>query len=84
MLLALASAVFLGSESLGSRDRILLSQISEFPFRQLPRLAEKQKQKHTAGNQPAGYSWHRAPLGPMAIDLFNVKTFAFFLLCSSL
>jgi hypothetical protein len=27
MLLALASAVFLGSESLGIRDRILLSQI---------------------------------------------------------
>jgi hypothetical protein len=28
MLLALASAVFLGSESLGTRDHILLSQIS--------------------------------------------------------
>jgi hypothetical protein len=27
MLLALASAVFLGSESLGTSDRILLSQI---------------------------------------------------------
>jgi hypothetical protein len=27
MLLALASAVFLGSESLGTRDHILLSQI---------------------------------------------------------
>jgi hypothetical protein len=25
-----------------------------------------------------GHSRHRAPLGPMAIDLFNVKTFAFF------
>jgi hypothetical protein len=22
-----------------------------------------------------GHSWHRAPLGPMAIYLFNVKTF---------
>jgi hypothetical protein len=32
--------------------------------------------------QPAisrhGHSWHRAPMGPMAIDLFNVKTSAFF------
>jgi hypothetical protein len=30
MLLALASAVFLGSESLGTSDHILLSQISDF------------------------------------------------------
>jgi hypothetical protein len=39
MLLVLASAVFLGSESLGTRDHILLSQISDFPFRCLLRLA---------------------------------------------
>jgi hypothetical protein len=32
MLLVLASAVFLGSESLGSRDHILLSQFWDFPF----------------------------------------------------
>jgi hypothetical protein len=32
MLLVLASAVFLGSESLGTRDHILLSQIWDFPF----------------------------------------------------
>jgi hypothetical protein len=38
MLLALASAV-LGSESLGTRDHILLSQIWDFPFRRLLRLA---------------------------------------------
>jgi hypothetical protein len=38
MLLALASAVFLGSESLGSRDHILLSQLWDFPFRRLLRL----------------------------------------------
>jgi hypothetical protein len=32
-----------------------------------------------------GHSWHRAPLGPMAIYLFNVKTSVFFSLlrCSS-
>jgi hypothetical protein len=39
MLLALASAVFLGSESLVTRDHILLSQIWDFPFRRLLRLA---------------------------------------------
>jgi hypothetical protein len=33
MLLSLASAVFLGSESFGTRDHILLSQIWDFPFR---------------------------------------------------
>jgi hypothetical protein len=35
MLLALASAVFLGSESRGARDRILLSQIWDFAFHHL-------------------------------------------------
>jgi hypothetical protein len=39
MLLDLASAVFLGSESPGTRDHILLSQIWDFPFRRLLRLA---------------------------------------------
>jgi hypothetical protein len=40
MLLVLASAVFLGSESLGSRDHILLSQFWDFPCRRLLRLEE--------------------------------------------
>jgi hypothetical protein len=39
LLLVLASAVFLGSESLGTRDHILLSQIWDFPFRRLLLLA---------------------------------------------
>jgi hypothetical protein len=39
MLLTLASVVFLVSESLGTRDHILPSQISDFPFRRLLRLA---------------------------------------------
>jgi hypothetical protein len=39
MLLALASVVFLGSESLETRDHILLSQIWDFHFRDLLRLA---------------------------------------------
>jgi hypothetical protein len=39
VLLALASAVFLGSESLGTCGHILLSHIWDFPFRRLLRLA---------------------------------------------
>jgi hypothetical protein len=39
MLLALARAVFLRSESLGTLDHILLSQIWDFPFRRLLRFA---------------------------------------------
>jgi hypothetical protein len=39
MLLVLASLVFLGSKSLGTRDRILLSQIWDLPCRRLLRLA---------------------------------------------
>jgi hypothetical protein len=39
MLLALPSVVFLGSETLGTRDRNLLSQTWDFPFRRLLRLA---------------------------------------------
>jgi hypothetical protein len=39
LLLDLASAVILGSESLGTRDHILLSQIRDFPFCCLLRLA---------------------------------------------
>jgi hypothetical protein len=39
MLLALASAVLLGPETLWSRDHISLSPIWDFPFRRLLRLA---------------------------------------------
>jgi hypothetical protein len=39
LLLDLVSAVILGSESRGSRDQILQSQIRDFPFRRLLRLA---------------------------------------------
>jgi hypothetical protein len=45
MLLALSSAVFLGSQSLGTHDHILLSQISDFPFR---RSVLRQSQSHIA------------------------------------
>jgi hypothetical protein len=39
LLLALTSSVILGSDSRRTRDRILLSQIRDFPFRYLLRLA---------------------------------------------
>jgi hypothetical protein len=39
MLLALTRAVFFGSEFLGTRDHIILSQIWDFPFCRLLRLA---------------------------------------------
>jgi hypothetical protein len=39
LLLALASAVILGSQSGGTHDDILLSQIQNFPFRRFLRLA---------------------------------------------
>jgi hypothetical protein len=39
LLLALASAFILGSESRGTRDNILLSQIRDFPFSRLLQLA---------------------------------------------
>jgi hypothetical protein len=39
LLLILASTVILGSESRGTRDYVLLSQIRDFPFRRLLRLA---------------------------------------------
>jgi hypothetical protein len=39
LLLVLASAVIIGSESLGTRNHILLSQIRDFPFRRRLRVA---------------------------------------------
>jgi hypothetical protein len=47
LLLALASAVILGSESLGTRDRILLSQIWDFLF-----VASYDSQGHGGGIRP--------------------------------
>jgi hypothetical protein len=48
MLLAFASAVFLGSESVGARDHILESQIWASPFRRLLRLAGSRVELHLA------------------------------------
>jgi hypothetical protein len=45
---AIISAVILGSESRGTREHILLSQIRDFPFRHLPRRAGLQWRYSTA------------------------------------
>jgi hypothetical protein len=47
LLLALASAVILESESRGTRDHILLSQIWDFPFRRILRPAGLQSRYST-------------------------------------
>jgi hypothetical protein len=52
----LASAVFLRSESFGTRDHILLSQITDFPFRRLLRLAGSRWRYSTP--PPYGYNWY--------------------------
>jgi hypothetical protein len=54
--LVLASAVILGSESRGTHDHILLSQIRDFPFRRLLRLA--------------GLRWRYSTPPPHGISLF--------------
>jgi hypothetical protein len=60
MLLALASVVFLGFDSLGTRDNILLFQIFDFPFRRLLR--------------PAGSRWrHSTPPPHGGTALVKVK-----------
>jgi hypothetical protein len=57
ILLALASIVFLGSESLGTLDHILLSQIWDFSFRRLVRLAGSRWRY--SNPPPQGCSWLR-------------------------
>jgi hypothetical protein len=64
MLLALASSVFLGSECLGTRDHILLSQISDFPFRRILRLRVRVTLQLTVSqsvSQSVSQPWCRAP-----------------------
>jgi hypothetical protein len=82
MMLTLASAAFLGSKSLGTRAHTLLSQISDFPFRCLlhfvgSRCSSSSSSSLLPATSQHGHSWHRAPLGPIAIYLFSVKTFFF-------
>jgi hypothetical protein len=63
-LLALANLVFLGSESLGARDHNLLSQIWDFPFRRLLRLAGSRCRY----SNPTPHGW---PLKRQPMSLYN-------------
>jgi hypothetical protein len=56
----LASAVILGSESRGTRDHILLSQIRDFPFRRLLRLT--------------GSQWRYSTPPPVTDSLYRLRT----------
>jgi hypothetical protein len=62
LLVALASAVIFGSEYRGTRDHILLSQIRDFPFRRLLRLAELRWRYSTP--PPHGYLFRLANCSP--------------------
>jgi hypothetical protein len=57
LLLSLASEFILGSQSHGTRDHILLSQIRDFPFHRLQRLA--------------GLRWRYSTLPPHGSDLIS-------------
>jgi hypothetical protein len=59
-LLALASAVIFGSESRRTRGNILLSQIRDFPFRRLLRLAGSRWRYSTP--PPHGSLWTLTPV----------------------
>jgi hypothetical protein len=67
LLLAFASAVILISESRGTRDHILMSQIWDFPFRRLLRLARLQW-RYSA--PPPHRQTHRKHVRCLALDAF--------------
>jgi hypothetical protein len=62
MMLALASAVFLRSESLGTCDHILLRQIWDFPLRRLLRLAGCQPSTNSSGYNISARTAQKRPL----------------------
>jgi hypothetical protein len=92
LLLALASAVILGSEFRGICDHILLSQIRDFPFRRLLRLTglrwrystrpphgmnqEWVESYITADGQSVGLSWNKAPIWGLRPDIYYCQTVA--------
>jgi hypothetical protein len=74
LLLALASEVILVAESLGTRDHILLSQIGDFPFRRLLRLAGLRWRYSTA--PPHGIAqWQYNQWGLSEVRLLLVENF---------
>jgi hypothetical protein len=88
LLLTLASAVILGSESRGARDHILLSQIWDIPFCGLLRLvglrwrystqplcqSQSQSESYvTIDGQSARLSWYKAPMWGLRQDFIYVR-----------
>jgi hypothetical protein len=65
VLLALARAIFLGSKSLGTWDHILLSQIWDFPFCHLLRLAGSRWRYST----PPPHGWRLKQFSVLVINL---------------
>jgi hypothetical protein len=63
LVLGLASTVLLGSESRGNRDNILLSQIRDFPFRRLLRLAGLRWRYSTSYSSNFVFSLHNPSAG---------------------
>jgi hypothetical protein len=78
MLLAFASAVFLGSESLGTSDHIFLSHFWDFPFRCLLQLAELWWRYSTPpspgilNSLPYKHSAQTPQKAPIIVDMFRV------------
>jgi hypothetical protein len=89
LLLALASAVIFGSDSRGTRDHVLLTQIWDFPF-----VASYDSQGYGGGIRPrlhtrklhvkvkvmlrptvqsASLSWNKAPIWSLRPDLITVR-----------
>jgi hypothetical protein len=100
MLLALGSAVFLWSERplglatifycLGFETSLFVASYDSQGHGGdiSPSLSDLSRAEQSSSLLPAtsqyGHSWHRTPLGPMAIYLFSVKTFVFsYFRCSS-
>jgi hypothetical protein len=82
-LMALVSAIIFGSEFRRTRGHILLSQIRDFPFRRLLRLAGlrwrysnppphdcESESYVTTDGQPASLSWSKAPIWGLRPDLY--------------
>jgi hypothetical protein len=89
ILLALASTVILESESRGNRDHILHSQIRDFPFRHLIRLAgsrwrystpkidQKSKSSYVpTDDQSASLSCNKAPIWDLRPGFYYCQTVA--------
>jgi hypothetical protein len=83
LMLALASAVILWSESYGTRGHILLSQIWDFPFRRLPRLVWLRWRYSTPHPRGIIFCWSFLSLREVLVEpygdhLLQCRVLAFF------